>query len=297
MKRRSLLQFALTGSVWLALGCARRDRRAATHSGKQRLVSLSPALTETLFAIGAGPDLVGVSDYCDYPEEAKKLPHTGTALTPGYEAIVRLQPTLILTEGANSAPRRELSALGVTKFLPWLSLEDIVASTRLLGALTGHAETAGELSRKLWDGLAVAEAPNGPRVLLVLGETSGKLSELYFIKQNSIHGAVLRAAGARNALSTDVAGVPRLSLEELLRLDPDAIIVLVAHGESAPNDEQVLRQYQALEPLTARKNNRISVLKSDAAFSNGPRILDLADALKRELARLFPNRDSTPRVP
>jgi len=287
VKRRKLLELGLTVGAWSALGCERG--RAPERPRKQRLVSLSPAITETLFAIGAGPDVVGVSDYCNFPDEAKKLPRTGSALTPGYEAIVRLQPSLILTEAANSAPRRELSALGVTKFLPWLSLEDIVASTRLLGALTAHAEAAGALARKLWDRLAVAQAPNGPRVLVVLGETSGKLSEIYFIKRNSIHGAVLRAAGARNAVDSDVPGVPRLSLEELLRLDPEEIIVLVSPGPEALSDAQVLRDFEALEPLSARKNKRISVLRSDSAFSNGPRILDLADSLQRELARLFPD--------
>ena len=287
MNRRSLLRVALTGPAWFALGCDHPNQQAAARSGKQRLVSLSPAVTETLYAIGAGPDLVGVSDYCNYPTEAKKLPRTGTALTPGYEAIVRLQPTMILCEAAASTPRRELGALGVTKFLPWLSLEDIVASTRLLGALTSHSEPAGELARKLWDGLAIAEAPAGPRVLAVLGETSGKLSEIYFIKRNSIHGAALRAAGARNAVAEDVSGVPRLSIEELLRLDPDAIILLVAPTPNGPDEAQILHDYQALEPLIARKNGRISVLKSDAAFSNGPRILTLQEALKREIARLF----------
>jgi len=289
VKRRALLRVALSGSAWFALGCGKPDQRAAARSGKQRLVSLSPAVTETLFAIGAGPDIVGVSDYCDYPEEAKKLPRTGTALTPGYEAIVRLEPSLILCEGAASTPRRELSALGVTKFLPWLSLEDIVASTRLLGALTAHAERAGELAQKLWQSLAVAEAPSGPRVLAVFGETSGKLSEIYFMKQNSIHGAALRAAGARNAVARDVLGVPRLSLEELLRLDPDAIIVLVGGRGGALDEARTLHDYQALEPLTARKTGRISLIKSDAAFSNGPRILALEAALERELARLFPS--------
>jgi len=287
VKRRSLLQAALSAPAWLGLGCDHPNQQSGAHGGKPRLVSLSPAITETLFAIGAGPELVGVSDYCTYPEEAAKLPRTGTALTPSYEAIVRLKPSLILCDGASSAPRRELTALGVTKFLPWLSLEDIVASTRLLGALTSHAAPAGDLARKLWDGLAVAEAPSGPRVLAVLGETSGKLSEIYFIKKNSIHGAALRAAGARNAVSAEVPGVPRLSIEELLRLDPDAIIVLVAPSAGGQSDAQILGEYQALEPLTARNNGRISVLKSGAAFSNGPRILTLAEALKRELGRLF----------
>jgi cobalamin transport system substrate-binding protein len=128
----------------------------------------------------------------------------------------------------------------------------------------------------------------------VLGEAAGKLSEVYFIKRNSIHGAALRAAGARNAVDEDVPGVPRLSIEELVRLDPAAIIVLVAPSPKPQNDAQLMHEYQALEPLTARKNNRISVLKSDAAFSNGPRILNLAEALERELSRLF---QSPPRAP
>lgn len=245
-----------------------------------------------MFAIGAGSELVGVSDYCNYPQAAKQLPRTGTALTPNYEAIVRLGPTLILCEAAESAPRRELTALGVTKFIPWLSLEDIVAGTRLLGALSGEAENAGALATKLWDGLAVAENPSGPRVLAVLGEGDAKLSEIYFIKRNSIHGAALRAAGARNAVATDIPGVPRLSVEELIRLDPEAIIVLVA--PNAAGDADILREYRALAPLTANKNNRITVLKSDEAFANGPRILTLAEHLKQKLAELFPASAKNP---
>ncbi len=185
----------------------------------------------------------------------------------------------------------------MTRFIRWLSLEDSVARTRLLGALIGHGDTAEDLSKKLWDGLAVAENPHGPRVLAVLGEGSGKLSEIYFIKQNSIHGAALRAAGARNAVNQDVAGVPRLSLEELLRVDPEGIIVLLGpppNAANAPSDAQVLHDYDALEPLTARKNGSISVLKTDAAYANGPRILTLKEQLGREVARLFAAALPTP---
>ncbi|MEO8904640.1 MAG: helical backbone metal receptor [Polyangiaceae bacterium] len=288
MKRRALLHGAFASVAWAALGC----NHAAVRAGKRRIVSLSPAVTETLFAIGAEADVVGVSDYCNYPEAANQLPRNGSSLTPNYEAIVRLSPTLVVCEAAASTPTRELSALGVTRFVPWLTLEDIVASTRLLGALTDRAEAAGALATKLWDGLAVAESKDGPRVLVVLGEGTGKLSEIYYIKQNSIHGAALRASGARNAVATDVVGTPRLSVEELLRLDPDGIIVLIAPGPNAPTAAQVVHDYQALEPLTARKNNRISVLKSDEAFGDGPRVLTLAEHLRHEVQRLFPNAPS-----
>jgi len=292
VKRRAFLGATLSPFVEALTSCAWKP--GARLAGARRVVSLSPAITETLFAIGAGSQLVGVSDYCNYPEAAKKLPHTGSALTPNYEAIVRLSPTLIVCEAAASTPRRELAALGVTKFVPWLSLEDIVAGTRLLGVLTGQQATANALADKLWNGLALAENPRGPRVLLVLGEGQAKLSEIYFIKRNSIHGAALRAAGARNAVDKDVPGVPRLSLEELIRLDPEAIIVLVAPSPNAPSKEQILSEYRALEPLAANKHDRVAVLQSDEAFANGPRILTLAEHLKQELTQLFPIATSAP---
>ena len=286
MKRRVFLAAALSPALHALAGC--KTSASTRPNGTRRIVSLSPAITETLFAIGAGSELVGVSDYCNFPEDAKKLPRTGTALTPNYEAIVRLSPTLIVCEAAASTPKRELAALGVTKFVPWLSLEDIVAGTRLLGALTSRQEAANALASKLWDGLAVAENSTGPRVLVVLGEGGTKLSEVYFIKRNSIHGAALRAAGARNAVANDVPGVPRLSIEELIRLDPDGIIVLVAPKPGGPSEAEILRDYRALEPLSANKNQRVAVLASDEAFANGPRILTLAEHLKQKLATLFP---------
>lgn len=282
MKRRLFLGATLS----LAVACQRRPEQ--TRSTKRRIVSLSPAVTETLFAIGAGADVVGVSDYCNFPDSAKKLPRTGTALTPNYEAIVRLAPTLVLVDGAFSAPKRQLEALGKTRFLPWLSLTDIVASTRLIGVLTERNEAASTLATRMWDNLTVTAPPNAPRVLAVLGESSGKLSEVYFIKRNSIHGDALRAAGARNAIDEDVTGVPRISIEQLLHLDPEAIIVLVAPSPNGPNEAEVLRDYRALAPLSANKQNRLSMLKTDAAFANGPRILTLRDQLKAEIQRLFP---------
>lgn len=284
MKRRAFLGAALSAGV--ALGCNHRPDQ--TKSQKRRIVSLSPAVTETLFAIGAGPELVGVSDYCNYPDAAKQLPRTGTALTPNYEAIVRLSPTLILVDGAFSVPKRQLEALGKTRFLPWLSLSDIVASTRLLGVLTERNPAAEALATQIWEGLLRPAPATAPRVLAVLGESTGKLSEIYFIKQNSIHGDALRAAGARNAIEDAVTGVPRISIEQLLRIDPDLILVLVAPTPSGPVEADVLHDYRALTPLAAVKQGRLAMLKSDAAFANGPRILTLRDQLHAEIARYFP---------
>jgi iron complex transport system substrate-binding protein len=286
VNRRNLLHVVALLLGALLSNCSRSSPSAKEHGSPARIVSLSPAITETLFAIGAGTSLVAVSDYSDYPDAARQLPHVGTSLTPSYEAIARLAPTLIMTESAVNTAKSELSALGPAEFLPWLSVDQIVASTRRIGALTEHTDAANALADHVSSRLSTAEPPHGPRVLLVLAETPGKLAEVLFVKRNSIHGAVLRAAGARNAVAEDVPGIPRLSIERLIALDPDAIIVLATSGGDVER-AAFLGDFARVTPLSAVKTGHVSVLVAPEAFSVGPRILAFADRLTQEIARLF----------
>jgi iron complex transport system substrate-binding protein len=248
-----------------------------------RLVSLAPAVTETLYSIGAGEKLVGVSDYCDYPPEATRLPKLGTGITPNYEAIARLEPTLIVTEANVSSHTDQLRNIAPTRALPWLTLKDVVGSVRELGTLSGRSEAAGTLAERLEQSLGTPPPADGPRVLLVLGYAPGELREVWFIRKNSLHGAALHAAGARNAVERDIAGAPRLSLQELLAVDPDVIIILNRHARLG---QALLDDFQKLGPLSAVKSGRISVLTSADPFANGPRILDFWAALRKELLKM-----------
>lgn len=271
-----LLALLVLGSAWYVRGMV-----LAAPDGQPRLVSLSPALTETLFAIGAGELVVGVSDYCRHPEPAARLAKVGTSITPNYEAIVALAPSLIVTEAAVNARPSSLERLAPTATLPWLTLDDVVQSTRRLGKLTGRFDAAEALADDISRRLSVTPAQDAPRVLLVLGYGSDQLDEVWFIRRNSMHGAALRAAGARNAVARDVWGQPRLSLEQVIALDPDMVIVLL--NERARQTERVERQWRQIEPLTAVQRGRVRVVFAPEAFSNGPRILKLVDRLKSEL--------------
>ena len=255
-----------------------RGIELAAPQGQARIVSLSPALTETLFAIGAGDRVVGVSDYCRYPQGVEKLAKAGTSITPNYEAIVSLAPTLIVTESAVNSRPQSLERLAPTATLPWLTLNDVVDSTRKLGKLTGQVEAAEALASALSRRLSVEPPNDAPRVLLVLGYQGERLDEVWFIRRNSVHGAALRAAGGRNAVAKDVWGQPRLSLEQVIALDPDMVIVLL--NDSDQQTERVARQWQQIEPLTAVRRGKLRVVVAPEAFSNGPRILKLADRLQ-----------------
>lgn len=276
---------ALLGVLSLVLASwwtlMRPQRPTSGPASGERIVSLSPALTETLFAIGAGERIVGVSDYCNYPEAAKQRPRTGTSITPRYETIVSLAPSVIVTEAVVNARPQELRRLAPTLELPWLTLADVVAGTRRLGQLAGREQAANALADSLATRLSVPAPPNAPRVLLVLGYGGDKLDQIWFIRQNSIHGAALRAAGGRNVVAEDVTGQPRLSLERVVELDPDAVIVLL-NDDTAPV-RRIEEQWRRLTSLTAVKHGRVAALVAPEAFANGPRILALVDRLSARL--------------
>lgn len=267
-------------------GCSSCEQGApGPAAGPPRFVSLAPAITETLFAIGAGEQVVAVSQYCERPEEARRLPRVGTALTPNYEAIARLQPTLILTETNKSAKSDELKRLGPTLELPWLSLAEITSSIRALGERTGHTERANQLAERMDKELGEQPPSDAPKVLLVLGYAAKpSVDEVWFIRRNSAHGAALASAGGRNVVDRDIDGLPRLTVPQVLELDPDQIIVLVQTKRS--EDTAILAAWNKLEPLSAVKNRRLAVLEAPEAFGNGPSILELRKKLKREIAAL-----------
>jgi iron complex transport system substrate-binding protein len=280
--RRRLLA-ALVALLSLVVVSCRKDPPAPAKAEGPRIVSLAPGITDTLFAIGAGSQVVARSDYCDYPPEVLTVPAVGTSLTPSYETISRLAPTLIVGEANAAARVTELQAVGPTRLLPWLSLLDVAESTRELGRLTGHTKEANDLARRLSERLSGPPPANGPRVLLVIGYRPGKLDEIWFIRDNSLHGAALPAAGAHNAVPEAVSGLPRLSVERLLSLDPDAILVLAVPGKA---QQDQLDGFRKLTPLRAVTANRLAVIEAPEAYVHGPRILGLVDRLRAARARI-----------
>jgi iron complex transport system substrate-binding protein len=284
--KRHAIALLLVAVAFVAAGFLVRTRwRGPTRGrGVERIVSLSPAITETLFAVGKGPAVVGVSDYCDRPAEAKRLPRVGTGLTPHYEAITQLEPTLILAERNASTRRESLEALAPTVLLPWLTLDEMTASVRRIGELTASRSVADALADRLHTVLSAPPPPGAPRVLLVLGNEPGRLTEVWYIKRNSLHGNVLHAAGGSNAVARDETGPPRLSLANVIALDPE-IVVILAPRVATP-DAAWLDPWSALTPLRAVARHRIGVLRSTAAFNDGPSILELVSPLQAEIQRL-----------
>lgn len=268
-------------AAWLLAG--RDDAPTAPTPETPRIVCLMPPITATLLELGAADLLVGRSDY-DTAAEVAGLPACGSTLQPNVEAIAQARPTLILGEASVGAARDKLSALAPCTFLPWLSAGDVVDSTRKLGELTGRREAASALADDLQRALLNRAGPGSPRVLLAMSHEPGHLSAVYFMRRNSLHGAMLEAAGFRNAVEQEITGVPQLSIEAVLELNPDAIVVLDASPEMPPAKRAaLLADWQALKPLRAVAQGRVVVLNGRELFPAGRGISSMIGLLRAQV--------------
>ncbi|HWU88321.1 MAG TPA: helical backbone metal receptor [Kofleriaceae bacterium] len=282
MKARPFLVMVLVGAcafaaVWL--GASKMGRARETAAGaRPRIVSLSPAITETLFALGVGDTVVGVTSRCDYPPEVAKIARVGAGTHPDMEAIARLEPTMILGEPTLRLSEEMLAPLAPTHLLPWLTASEIVRGVREIGALVDRRPEAEALAGRMERRWSVAPSANAPRVLMLLADQPGRVGPIYFVKPGSLHDTLLTAAGGRNAIEGTVRGVPTLSIEELLRLDPDAIVLLVANNELPPETrDRFVADFRSFPSLHAVRNDRVRVLHGDILFVTGPRVLAVID--------------------
>jgi ABC-type Fe3+-hydroxamate transport system substrate-binding protein len=253
----------------------------------QRIVSLTPALTQTLVQLGAAERVVGISDYCDEYPELVGAQRVGTGLTPNYESMVGLKPDLIVLETTKQADYRNLKAITQTHALAWLTLDEVIRSTRLLGEMTHTPKAAHRLADKLSSVLKVDKAAAGPRVLLLLGLSNFDGGSLWYIKRNSLHGAGLHAVGGLNAIDKDISGAPSMSMEELLKVDPDMMITMVSQPEFSDAEKDVyLKRLEQLGTLKAVQTKKIGFLVGKHLMGTGPGILDFVEQLRLEIQRL-----------
>lgn len=258
----------------------------------QRIVSTAPSITETLFAAGLGSRVAGVTTYCRYPEQARRLPKIGTFLEPDFEKILALRPDLVLTLKNPVQLTERLRKLRLNAIeLDQDSIASIFRSLETIGQATGAAAQTSALASKLRAGLdEVARSTAGaPKlsVLFVIGRTPGTLEGMVAAGTNSYLDELLQYAGGRNVFHDSPIPYPKISHEELLSRDPEVILDLGdyahAQGSSRERQEQVLALWQRYPKLRAVRNRRVYGLASDIFVVPGPRMVEAVREFRRLL--------------
>ena len=280
-----------TGSPVVAHAQSGAGRRGSVGNGATvtRIVSLVPALTEVLFAIGAGPQVIAVSSYDDFPPEVKALPRVGALLDPDVERILALRPGLVLTYGSQNGLETQLAKAGVRTFTyRHGGVASILDAVRDLGAATGHDADGERKAREIEAQLEAVRAmvrPFGrPRTLLVFSRQPQSLQQMYVSGGFGFLDDILQIAGGANVF----ADVPRESVqpshETLLARAPDVIIELHSTGMMASTG--VLRErslWASLASIPAVRRDRIHFLDGSYLVVPGPRVGLAAEAMARAL--------------
>ena len=260
-----------------------------TSLNKTRIVSLVPALTEMLYAIGAGPQVVGVGSFDTFPTEISKLPRVGALLDPDTERILSLRPTLVLIYGSQTDLQQQLARAGITAYVYRHGGIDRVFSTfGELGDATGHRAQADRVVRDLRTRLdAVRARVRGrprPRVLLVIARQPKTLREIYVSGGRGFLHEMLEIAGGQNVFA-DVAGESaQPSQETLIARRPDIVIETHAEGMFQTSDVAGERAvWSALSSLPAVRNRQVHVLIGQYLVVPGPRFAQATETLARTI--------------
>ena len=255
----------------------------------RRIVSLIPAVTEMLFAIGAGPQVVAVSSFDDFPPEVKSLPRVGALLDPDVERILTLRPDLVITYGSQGSVEAQLARAGIKTFsYRHGGVRAILQTLRDLGTATGRVPQAEGKTREIEAKLnAVRATVRGyarPRVLLVFGRQPRSLRQMYASGGVGFLNDILEAAGGQNVFADVEQESVQPSQETLLTRAPDVIIEIRSGRSDAATD--VLGERSAWSPLAsipAVRNGRIHFLSGAQFVVPGPRVGLAAEQLARML--------------
>jgi iron complex transport system substrate-binding protein len=246
-----------------------------------RIVSLAPNLTEIVYAIGAGDRLVGDTEYCDYPAEAKNVAKIGDTIHPSIERIIALKPQLVLVSTASQleAFTKQLDEQRIAVYVTNpRSLDEVFHSIETLGDLLGHHDGAATIVADLRNRAAAVEvAMRSVRPLKVFYQVSGE--PLYTIGREAYLTDLVRRAGGVS-VTADVPGAfPRFSDEAALATRPEAIILPSGGSMGTANTTAAA----ALKNSPAVLNNRVYKINDDHLSRPGPRLIDGLEEMARAL--------------
>ena len=283
MLRRSLIAaVVLAAAVFTLAAAAQTQQRKAQLPN--RIVSLSPALTEDLFAVGAGPQVVAVDDASDYPKRAPRTKLSG--LSPNVEAIASYNPDLVVIS-YDSGLVASLQKLGIKTLLEPApnNLAQAYEEIRQIGAATGHTPAATKVVRGMEKTLTrlIRSVPKRSRHLKVFHELS---PDYYSATSATFIGRIYKLFGFRNiadAADSSHTGYPQLSPEYIVSANPD--IVVLADSVCCGQNAATVAERPGWQNVAAVRKHHVIAVDDSIASRWGPRVIDFARAVAQVAKR------------
>ena len=237
---------------------------------QERIVTLSPAINEIVYALGSGAEVVGNTQYCTYPKVSQSVTKVGGYFSPNLEKILSLKPSMVIMQPNNRKLAQKLDKLGIkTKIIPIDRLPHIKQAIIELGSLLHKVENAKKILKNINNALVeIKGIVKDKKILIVIGHNTSLVKQIFVVGQNLYLDDIINASGNTNALHSKRKGQPILNQENLIATNPD-IVILLAHAMH----QKRLTKYDLKEPwrelpINAGKTNDIYII--DKEYSGIP---------------------------
>ncbi|KAB8145657.1 ABC transporter substrate-binding protein [Chloroflexia bacterium SDU3-3] len=260
-------------------------RTVELPAAPQRIISLAPSNTEILFAVGAGPQVVGVTQFCNYPAEATKLPQVGgfSAKTISVETIVSLKPDVVFA--GDESQQQVIEALEQVKIpvvaVKASTLDEVYQNIALVGQATGHSADAATVVADMQ-----AKAAG---VVAKLKDVDAKPKVFYQVYDEPLMtagprtfiGQLVELAGGQNIFADAQDDYPQISAEEVVSRNPE--VVLGPESSSSTLTVEQITQRPGWQNIAAVKDGRVVLVNDDIVSRPGPRLVDALEAIAKAL--------------
>ena len=273
---KSVLRNSFVGLCISIVFCA--TLYASSDRSPQRIVSLSPNVTEIIYGLGAWDKVVGVTMYSDFPPEARTIPKVGGWVNPNLEAIVKLKPDLVIfTRDQDSIFGDNIRKLGLNTLSidSNNSIEDIRNSILQLGKILRKEQEAQNLAVRIRSKLEEIDSTTSQlprkRVLFVVGRNPGTLEDIYVIGRHNFINELIDLAGGENVVKSDRFSL-KIAKDAILSFDPNVIIEI--SYDKAENKESSMKAWAGLNEISAVKNNEVHIVSSSELLHPSQRIIE-----------------------
>lgn len=247
----------------------------------RRIVSLAPDITETLFALGLDDEIVGVTRFSNFPPAARRKRKVGSYVEVNMEAIIGLQPDLILATGAGNSPMQinKLERMGYSVFVVYpKNLDEVLATIQTIGKIVGKESEGIVIARKMKQRIEEisqkAASRKKPKVLLQIGR-----DPIITVSKGSFAHDLISLGGGDNIAKDARRPYPSYALEEIILMAPEVIIISSMYLDS--NHLHWIEEWKKWRILPAVKNNRLYTISSDIIDRPSPRIVQGLEQMAR----------------
>ena len=284
----SIVMRVAIGVIAFSLAPAATSQQVSAQTKPQRIISVIPAVTEMLFAIGAGPQVVAVGSFDRYPPAVDTLPRVGALVDPDVERILSLKPDLVAVYASQTDLRTQLARAEVATYVySHAGLADVTTTIRQLGKRVDHAEAADRLARSIETRIAairqrVAGAPR-PRTLIVFGREPGTLRGIYASGGIGFINDMVEAAGGENIFADVKQQAVQATSELILARRPDVVLELRGWEITPAQVESEIKVWDRLSSLPAVRTHRVYLLTDERTVVPGPRVAEGIELIARVL--------------